>query len=152
MPEEKDKEQKPKIIVDDDWKAEAQREKERLAREVEQQAQVPQGEVAAPPKADFAGLVNVLTMQALVSLGGVRSPSGQVIPPNLDLAKYYIDLLDVLEQKCRNNLTEEEKRLLDVTLYELRMRYVQAVSASGVPGAGPVGPEAATGGPEPLAP
>lgn len=127
---------KPKIIIDSDWKAEAQREKERLAEE--EAASRPAAPtaaaegpgVAAPPQADLAGIVNILAMQALVGLGGMRGAGGQPIPPNLEIAKYNIDLLSVLEEKTRNNVSPEEKRMLDLTLYELRMRYVQTVSAA----------------------
>ncbi len=126
---------KPKIIIDSDWKAEAQREKERLASEAAQTGGGSAGAAGATgpagaPQADFAGLINVLAMQALVSLGGVRGPGGQPFPPNPEMAKYHIDLLEVLEARTRNSLTPEEKRMLDLTLYELRMRYVQVVGAA----------------------
>jgi len=125
---------KPKIIIDSDWKAEAQREKERLASETVQTGGTAgtagSAGPAGTPQADFAGLINVLAMQALVSLGGVRGPGGQAFPPNPEMAKYHIDLLEVLEAKTRNNLTPQEKRMLDLTLYELRMRYVQVVGAA----------------------
>lgn len=121
---------KPRIIIDSDWKAEAQREKERLAHEAAETG----GSAAGLPQADFAGLVNVLAMQALVSLGGMRGPDGQPYPPNPEIAKYHIDLLEVLADKTKAALSAEEKRMVDLTLYELRMRYVQIVGA--VTGAG----------------
>ncbi len=131
---------KPKIIIDSDWKAEAQREKERLASEAAEA-----GSAAGPaglPQPDFAGLVNVLAMQALVSLGGMRGPGGQPYPANPEIAKYHIDLLEVLADKTKASLTPEEKRLIDLTLYELRMRYVQVVgSATGMGGGGLAGEE-----------
>jgi hypothetical protein len=124
---------KPRIIIDSDWKAEAQREKERLASQTAETGAGAAAGATGPggvPQADFAGLINVLAMQALVSLGGVRGPGGQPFPPNPEMAKYHIDLLEVLEARTRNNLTPEEKRILDLTLYELRMRYVQVVGAA----------------------
>lgn len=130
---DKGKPDKPKIIIDSDWKAEAQREKERLA---EESAAPGAGtgsrnpELSGLPEADFAGLVNILMMQALVGLGGMRGAGGQPIPPNPEVAKYNIDLLGVLEEKTRNNLSAEEKKLLDLALYELRMRYVQLIGAA----------------------
>jgi hypothetical protein len=124
---------KPKIIIDSDWKAEAQREKERLASEAAETG--PAGGAAGLPPPDFAGLVNVLAMQALVSLGGMRGPGGQPYPANPEIAKYHIDLLEVLGEKTKASLSAEEKRLIDLTLYELRMRYVQVVgSATGMGG------------------
>ncbi len=129
--------EKPKIIIDSDWKEEARREKERLASEAESAA--PGAAGAGPaglPEADFAGLINVLAMQALVSLGGMRGPGGQALPPNPEIAKYHIDLLEVLAEKTKDSMTPDEKRTLDLTLYELRMRFVQVVgAASGLGGA-----------------
>ena len=59
------------------------------------------------------------------------TPGGERIPPNLEAAKLYVDMLQVLEDKTRGNLTPEEKKLLDQVLYEMRMRYVQMAAATG---------------------
>jgi len=123
-------EHEKKIIVDDDWKAQARQEKERLAQETAQ--------VQALPDPSFAELVNIVVMQALAGLGLLPGPGGERIPPNLELAKHYIDMLQVLEDKTRNNLTDQERRMLDQVLYETRMSYVQLASAAGVaPGTAP---------------
>lgn len=122
-----------KIQVDDDWKNQAAAEKARLAETAETEG--PRG----MPEASFAGLVQLIAMQALVGLGGFAGPGGQEIPPNLELAKHHIDLLDMLDSKTKNNLQPEEKRLLDTTLHQLRMAYVEAVRG-GVPGGPPPGP------------
>lgn len=124
-----------KLQIDDDWKSEAQKEKERLAEQVDKAAPRGGGRGAPLPGADFRGLVNILAMQAMVGLGGMRDPAGGSIPPNPELAKYHIDLLDVLDQKCKGNLSDDEKRLLDTTLYQLRMAYVEVMSPP--PDAGP---------------
>lgn len=113
----------PKIHIDDDWKSEAAREKEQLAESVEQQSE------RALPKADFMGLLNLLAMQAMVGLGGFAGPGGQEIPPNLELAKHHIDLIDTLDRKTQGNLDADEKRLIDTTLHQLRMAYVEMVQA-----------------------
>lgn len=115
-----------KIIVDDDWKAEARREKERLAEQEQQ------GERIEPvASASFEGLIHLIVMQALGGLGMLATPSGERFPPDLAVAKHFIDLLQVLGEKTRNNLTPDEKRLLDQSLYEMRMYYVQVASALG---------------------
>lgn len=121
-------EDESKLIIDDDWKSEAAAEKERLADAVEES-------VARPGMltADFTGLVQLLAMQAMVGLGGMRGPGGQDIPPNIELAKHHIDLLDVLEQKTAGNLDPTEKRNLDTTLHQLRMAYVEVVQAGAAP-------------------
>jgi len=118
-------EEEKKIIVDDDWKAQAKQEKERLAEETAGQEPLP-----AP---DFSELVNMIAMQALAGLGGITGPGGERIPPNMEVAKHYIDLLQVLEDKTKSNLSDEEKRLLDQVVYEIRMRYVQTASGGAVP-------------------
>lgn len=115
-----------KIIVDQDWKAEAKQEKERLARETARREPL--------PDPTFGELVNMVAMQALVGLGGMSGPGGERIPPSLEVAKHYIDMLQVLEDKTRGNLSQEEQRLLDQVLYEMRMRYVQSAAGGGATG------------------
>lgn len=136
MSEEQDR----KIIVDDDWKTQAQKEKERLAQETEQKASA--GAVPGPlPGPSFVEILNLIVMQAMVGLGLVAGPGGERIPPNLEMAKHYIDLLDVLEQKTQGNLSDDEKKLLDQVLYDLRLRYVEMASAGGpTPGGIPTPP------------
>jgi hypothetical protein len=70
-------------------------------------------------------LVLSLAMQAQMELG-LGEPHEQH-PPNLDVARHTIDLLGVLQQKTKGNLTHDEQRLLDNTVTELRFRYVQAL-------------------------
>jgi hypothetical protein len=77
------------------------------------------------PEASFDLLVISLGMQARMELSQAPGPEGP--PPNLDLARHTIDLLSVLQQKTKGNLTLEESRLLENTLTELRFRYVQRV-------------------------
>ncbi|MCD6304577.1 MAG: DUF1844 domain-containing protein [Planctomycetes bacterium] len=128
--DQKDAQQQPKIIVDDDWKAQARAEKEKLAKEVEQKAQAAGASPAGAamggrqlPKASFSTHVNSLMAQAFLALGGMADSQGRRYV-DLDLAKYHIDTLAVLEEKTRGNLTEDEKKLLDQALYECRMQYV----------------------------
>jgi len=109
----------PRILVDDDWKTEAAREKAKLADETK--------DVGAPgalPTPKFAELVNMIAMQAVVGLGGMTTPDGQHIPPELDLAKHHIDMLSVLEDKTKGNLDEEETKMITESLSELRQNFV----------------------------
>jgi hypothetical protein len=124
------------IHVDDDWKAQAQREKERLAQEIKDQPEPPLQE------ASFLGVLNMLAMQAMVGLGGFAGPGGQRIPPNPELAKHFIDLIEVLDQKTKGNLSPDEKKAIDTTLYNLRMAYVEMVSGAG--GIDPAGSQPAS--------
>ena len=118
------------LHIDADWKTEAAQEKERLAKEDQARARTA-GPVPGQPT--FADLVNMLAMQAAIALGGYQGPGGERFPPNPGAAKHHIDLLDVLDQKTTGNLTEDEKRLLNTVLYELRMQYVQMAGATPPP-------------------
>ena len=122
--EKKDK----KIIIDEDWKHEAQREKETLAaKEAEErkkeEAEEPKRE-GRLPRGDLVALINMLTTQSLFALGLLQLRGEEEREPDLELARYNIDMLQVLEDKTKGNLTPEEQQLLKNTLAELRMGYV----------------------------
>ncbi len=126
--------EKPKIVVDDDWKAQAKAEKEKLAQRAETSkpaagAAESAAEGARPPRelppASFATLVSSLVTQVFLALGGLEDPKTKRRYVDLELARHHIDTLTVLEEKTRGNLTEDEKKLLDKALYETRMQYVQ---------------------------
>ena len=100
----------------------------------EKTQQAPQAEPAAPdagkapplPPASFDMLVLSLAMQAQMELGGGgMGQEGQA--PNLEIARHTIDLLAMLREKTKGNLSMEENRMLENTLTELRFRYVQVV-------------------------
>ena len=119
--------EEPKIQIDTDWKAEAQAEKERLARK-EQEAQAPGGEGRRPgqlPPADFKELIRMLATHAVMGLGALADPKTSRVVVDLSGAKFAIDLLDILEQKTKGNLTDEEANELSQTLAELRAQFVR---------------------------
>ncbi len=74
--------------------------------------------------AGFDTIVSYLSTTAMFQLGLLAGPGGQRIPPDLINARRTIDMLEVLQEKTRGNLTENEARLLEEVLYELRMSYV----------------------------
>lgn len=76
------------------------------------------------PPADLATLVNMLTMNAMVSLGQIPAPGSQQYMRNLPQAQHMIDLLMVLREKTRGNLTQEEEQMLQDLLPQLQMAYV----------------------------
>jgi len=121
-----EKEEKKKLI-DEDWKKEAQQEKEILA-EQEKAGKAEKQEESKPrgplPKGDFAALISMLATQALFSLGLLQVKGQEKKEPDLMLAKYNIDMLETLQEKTRGNLTKEEEGVLEKTLSELRMGYV----------------------------
>jgi len=89
-----------------------------------------QPEEAPLPPASFEFLVLSLRMQARAHLGLLQLGDEPPQSPNLPLARHTIDLLAVLEEKTRGNLTREEERLLQNTLTELRFLYVQVAEQS----------------------
>lgn len=148
MSEEKP-EQSPKIHVDDDWKAQARAEKERLAAEQAAKSAQPAGaagpaaatagrpraeapEQGGLPEPTFANHVAAMASQALLALGAVPDPQTGRRYLDLELAKYYIDTLRMLEQKSTGNLSEDEKAQMDNALYQLRSAYIQAASAGNI--------------------
>lgn len=75
----------------------------------------------------FTAFVLSLASSAAIHFGDLPDPiSGEAVEPNLDGASQMIEILSLLEQKTRGNLTAEERQLLDQVLYELRMRFVEA--------------------------
>jgi hypothetical protein len=81
------------------------------------------------PAVDFSTFILSLGHSVLVHLGDAPDPSGAVVEPSLDLARQTIDLIALLADKTKGNLTGEEERLMEQTLYDLRSRYVRAAQA-----------------------
>lgn len=77
------------------------------------------------PHIDFATFVLSLSHSALTHLGEAPHPETNKVEQNLPLAKQNIDLLGLLEEKTKGNLTGDEERLLAQVLFDLRMRYVE---------------------------
>ncbi len=77
------------------------------------------------PEANFSLFISSLVTQALISLGEVENPFSNTSEQNLDQAKFTIDTLQIIKDKTDGNLTEDETKLLDTALYDLRMRYVE---------------------------
>lgn len=80
--------------------------------------------------ADFSSLILSLAAGAHSGLGLAPHPMSGKVEKNLSQAKYNIDLLSLLEEKTRGNLTPEEAQLVQAILYDLRMRFVEAQSSS----------------------
>jgi hypothetical protein len=125
--------EKPKIQIDSDWKAQAQAEKQRLA-EKSKSAPSPAGGTQTGaagaaggefPPASFETLLEALARPAIYAMGGIQDPrTGQRVA-HLPLARHHIDLLGILEEKTKGNITEEQSNLLASTMYQLRSTYIQ---------------------------
>lgn len=141
--ENEKQEEQPKIHIDADWKAQAQAEKERLTREGESKqtagdagsaagggATGPGADAAAGqsqqeiPPATFQTLLSTMISQALMYMGGIADPQTGKAMIHLDAAKHSIDLLGILEEKTKGNLSDEESKLLSQALNELRMSFL----------------------------
>ena len=84
-----------------------------------------------PTAVTFVGFVLSLAHTAAYHFGDVPDPvTGQSGTANLAAAQQIIDILSLLEEKTRGNLTAEERQLLEQLLYELRMRYVEATKGA----------------------
>jgi len=76
---------------------------------------------------NFSAFVISLSTQALIQLGEVPSPVSGQVERDLVVAKQMIDILGMLREKTRGNLDQGEEKLLEDALYDLRIRYVEAV-------------------------
>jgi hypothetical protein len=77
----------------------------------------------------FLDLVQSLQMGAMVGLGMLQGPDGKRPPVDLPAAKDSIDLLGILQEKTKGNLTKEEEEVLREGLYHLRMGYMAMINA-----------------------
>jgi len=77
----------------------------------------------------FLDLVQTLQMGAMVGLGMLQGPDGKRPPVDLPAAKDAIDLLGILQEKTKGNLTKEEEEVLREGLYHLRMGYMAMINA-----------------------
>jgi hypothetical protein len=104
--------------IDEDWKKQVQEEKENATKgEEEVEIQIPQ--------ASFLLFVSGIATQAYVHLGLVENPLTKKKEKDLDQAKYLIDVLNILEEKTKGNLTKDEQNYFQSLLYDLRMAYVE---------------------------
>ena len=78
------------------------------------------------PELSFTAFVLSLASAAAVHFGDLSDDSGNRAEPNLEAAAQIVEVLALLDQKTRGNLTAEERQVLEQVLYELRMRVVEA--------------------------
>jgi len=91
----------------------------------------PRNESPRPGPASFEQLVMSLATTAMFQLGLMRNPGEENPRSDLPAAKETIDLLEILQEKTKGNLTEEEESLLSGSLYELRMVFVELSGRGG---------------------
>lgn len=82
------------------------------------------------PPLSFSAFIFSLGTSALMLMGEQLSPENPALPVNLPQAKEIIDILSILEEKTKGNLTEEETNVIRDMLYTLQMKYVELASGS----------------------
>jgi len=145
------KDKAPELIVDSDWKNQAQAEKDRLAEQEAKHPEKSKGRGAPGPgelpPADFQTLVGMLATQAIMYLGGIadRQTGQAIFDP--EYSRHMIDLLATLQEKTKGNLSKDEELDLTQLLHELRARYVELstmlahqAAQGGVKPGGPISP------------
>ena len=78
-------------------------------------------------KMDFATFVLSLNTSALIHLGDIPDPQSKERTVNLAAAKHTVEILEILKDKTSGNLQEDEGKLLDDVLFNLRMKYIRAI-------------------------
>lgn len=112
--------------VDEDWKKQVQQEKEKITEELKASSSdlLSTGKKQAP-QASFILFISGLATQSYVHLGLVENPLTKKKEKDLNQAKYLIDILSILEEKTKGNLTKDEQNYLQAFLYNLRMAYIE---------------------------
>ncbi len=151
-----------KLHIDSDWKAQARADKEKLSEKVkEKEAKAGPGarDPYAMPEASFESLISSMVSQALYAMGAIPDPATGKRVLYLEMAQHQIDLIGVLEEKTKGNLTPDEQNMITNILRELRTNFTalmqqvmaaqaqQGMPAGGGPmgGAGPAAPKAGPG-------
>ena len=75
----------------------------------------------------FVQLIFSLKTSAIMQLGKIANPLTGKIERNLNEAKYTIDMLNMIKEKTKGNLTEDEKKIIDDAVFELQMNYIDEV-------------------------
>lgn len=84
----------------------------------------------APPPASFEVLISMLFTQAMATLGQIPDPASGEAKVNKPFAKHYIDTIDMLGEKTKGNLSDDESKMLSEALHALRMMYVNTKASS----------------------
>ncbi len=130
MADEKRNEEQEKGFVVRDKRFTAKKEEEKVSpkedKREEPLIEEASGEEGPLPEISFTSFIFSLSTSALIQLGEIEDPFTRKQSKNLPIAKQTIDLIGMLREKSKGNLTSEEEKLLDSVLFDLRMRYVKA--------------------------
>ena len=109
--------------VDESWKTSVDKEKDLNSDTGE--AGDPQ-----PPEPNFHFFVSTLGMQTLVALGEIPNPATHEKKTDVGQARYLIDLIQMLSDKTKGNLSKDEEAMIQDLLYQLRMKFVEKTQNS----------------------
>jgi len=132
MADDRSKEEGEKGFVVKDKRFSARKEGEETQGKEGAKMEEPKGEDTSGqdtplPEITFPNFVISLSTSALIQLGDIQDPMSNEFVKNLPLAKQTIDIIGMLKDKTKGNLSQDEEKLMDYILYDLRMRYVKAV-------------------------
>ncbi len=121
------------VVKDRRFSAEKEEKKESKpkkenGKEEELHKQDAASQEAPLPEIDFTNFLLSISTSALIQLGEIADPTTKQPVKHLPMAKQTIDLIGMLKEKTKGNLTSEEEKLMDYLLYDLRMRYVKITS------------------------
>lgn len=108
---------------EDEAKKEIEKEKEEVKKE---KARRDDDQRAPLPEVNFNSLIISLSSSALLHLGEIADPSTGEKKKDIAMAKQSIDIISMLREKTRGNLTDEEQKFIDNILTDMRWRYVKA--------------------------
>ena len=134
--EDTDKEDESKPASESEIKKEEPQEKEsikdqKIESNKSEESSAPRTEAGKKedfsfPEINFATFVLSMSGSAMLHMGQVPNPESGKSEKNLSLAKQTIGIIELLQEKTKGNLTDDESKLLESILYDLRMNYVQA--------------------------
>jgi hypothetical protein len=112
--------------TDGKLKEEVRKEAKEEGRKDEKADEMKESEYTPLPEISFSSFVLSLSSSILLHLGEIADPQSGEKKKDLALAKQTIDIITLLKDKTKGNLTEEEQKLLEYILYDMRMRFVKA--------------------------
>ena len=125
-----DEKEKEKSFVVRDRRFTAKKEEEKVSpteeKKEEPLKEEAPGEEIPLQEINFTSFIFSLSTSALIQLGEIEDPFTKKESKNLPVAKQTIDLIGMLGEKTKGNLTSDEEKFLDSVLFDLRMRYVKA--------------------------
>ncbi len=139
-------EEEPKIIIDEGWKAQVEREREEAVKSAGEPADEADQELAEAGMSLFDYLVSTLATQTMMALGLVAEEGQEKVVVDLATAKHLVDSLMMLQEKTSGNLTEDEDKNLKEAVSELQKVFAARVqqareAAMKQPGIDPDPPE-----------